>query len=246
MTPKPNSGIANVRANGDFTDFAILCEEEKIDVHRVIISGKSPVFYRACTSRFSEATSRTYRIDDFPLAVVERMVEYMYTGDYSSPDEDSTSEENVNHVPVLSVHTTMASIADKYDIQGLVALATEKYANTLENDPDFEKFLDSVADIYCIPAEISQPLRDAAVEFARSAARTAVDSWKGWDKLQEVLSDCPEFSKEFLCSVIQRPVMPILGHCDHCQNWGTKGPVEVLQCRCTNCGKTGGTLGPWE
>lgn len=44
---------SSVRENGDFTDFAILCEEEKIDVHRVIISGKSSVFYRACTSRFS-------------------------------------------------------------------------------------------------------------------------------------------------------------------------------------------------
>lgn len=45
--------VSSVRANGDFTDFAILCEEERIDVHRVIISGKSSVFYRACTSGFS-------------------------------------------------------------------------------------------------------------------------------------------------------------------------------------------------
>lgn len=174
------------------------------------------------------------------------MVEYMYTGDYSSPDEDSTSEDNADHLPVLSVHTAMASLADKYDIKGLVALATERYTNTLKNDPDFEKFLDSVADIYRMPAEASQPLRDAAVEFARREARTAVDSWKGWDKFQEVLSDCPQFSKEFLCSIIQRPVMPILGHCGRCQQSGTKVPVEVLQCRCTNCGKTGATLDPQE
>ena len=174
------------------------------------------------------------------------MVEYMYTGNYSDPDEDSSSEDNADQVPVLSVHTAMASLADKYDITGLVALATQKYTNSLENDPDFEKFLGSVANIYRMPAEVSQPLRDAAVEFARREARTAVDSWKGWDKFQEVLSDCSQFSKEVLCSVIQRPVMPILGHCGRCQNWGTKVPVEVVQCRCTNCGFLDATVEPWE
>ncbi|RSL41129.1 hypothetical protein CEP54_015916 [Fusarium duplospermum] len=188
MAPKSCSGISNVLENGDFIDFGILCRDERIDVHRVVISGRSPVFYRACTSRFSEATSRTYRIDDFPLAVVERMVEYMYTGDYSNPDNESnTSEGDAEELPVLLLHTTMTSLADKYDIQGLVALATEKYTEALKNDKDFEKFLDSVPKVYDMPAELSQPLRDAAVDFARREVRKAVDSWKAWSKFEEVV-----------------------------------------------------------
>ncbi|RMJ15470.1 hypothetical protein CDV36_004882 [Fusarium kuroshium] len=248
MTSKSCSGISNVRENGDFTDFGILCGDERIDVHRVVISGRSPVLYRACTSRFSEATSRTYRIDDFPLAVVERMVEYMYTGNYSDPDESNTSGSDAEELPVLLLHTTMASLADKYDIEGLVALATKKYTEALKNDRDFEKFLDSVPEIYGMPAELSQPLRDAAVVFARREVREAVDSWKAWSKFEEVVRDCPQFSKEFLCSVIRNPLKPMLGYCGRCQDDKTKVPVEVLQCRCTKCGKGGATLesGEWE
>ncbi|KAI8652070.1 BTB domain-containing protein [Fusarium sp. Ph1] len=254
MTPKSYSGMANVRANGDFTDFAILCEEERIDVHRVIISGKSSVFYRACTSRFSEATSRTYTIDDYPLAIVSRMVEYMYTDDYSDPDKESTTEDNTDggkELPVLFLHTAMAALADKYDIQGLIALATEKYTKCLAKNRDFAKFLDSIPNIYHMPAEASRPLREAAVEFARAEIRTAMDHGDSWHAIQEVLDDFPDFSKELLCSVLLNPLMPLEGHCGQsCTGWGKRVSVEALQCRCKKCGKGGARIttekrGPW-
>ncbi|KAJ4328126.1 hypothetical protein N0V84_001497 [Fusarium piperis] len=233
MIPQCSAGMAGVRENGDFTDFAIICEEEIINVHRVVISGKSSVFYRACLSKFSEATSRTYKIDDYPLAAVRRMVEYMYTGDYSDPDEGTTDEDDANKLPVLFVHTALASLADKYDIEGLMALVTEKYAKALKDDPDVAKFLDSVPEIYSMPAEPSQPLRDAAVDFARREARTAIDSWMGWAKFGEILDSFPQFSKELLCSLIWRPLRVSPEFCERCRGWDNL---------CIECG-TGGSAG---
>ncbi|UPK99717.1 hypothetical protein LCI18_010652 [Fusarium solani-melongenae] len=243
-----------VRENGDFTDFCILCEDERIYVHRVVISGQSPVFYRACTSGFSEATSRTYKIDDYPLAVVSRMVEYMYTGDYSDPDEESTAEDDTDagkELPVLFLHTAMAALADKYDTQGLIALATEKYTQCLAKDRDFTKFLDSVPNIYHMPEEVSQPLREAAVKFARAEIRTAMGHGGSWHAFQEALEGFPDFSKELLCSILLNPLMPLEGHCGQgCTGRGKTVSVEVLQCRCKECGKGGARIktekrGPW-
>src|SRR5690348_18501714 len=122
------------------------------------------------------------------------MVEYMYTDDYSDPDEESTTEDDTdggNELPVLFLHTAMAALADKYDIQGLISLATEKYTKCLANDRDFAKFLDSIPNIYRMPTEASQPLRQAAVEFARAEIRTAMNHGDSWHAIQEVLDDFP-------------------------------------------------------
>lgn len=180
------------------------------------------------------------------------MVEYMYTDDYSDPEEESMTEEESTteddtdggkELPVLFLHTAMAALADKYDIQGLIALATEKYTKSLANDRDFANFLDSIPNIYHMPAEASQPLREAAVEFARAEIRTAMNQGGSWQAFQEALDDFPEFSKELLCSVLLNPLMPLEGHCGQgCTGWGKRVSVEVLQCRCKKCGKGGARL----
>ncbi|KAM0431342.1 hypothetical protein ACHAPT_005317 [Fusarium lateritium] len=236
--------MANIRENGDFVDFAFLCRGERINVHRVIICKKSPVFYR-------EAKSRTYKIDDYPFAAVQGMVEYLYTGDYSEPEEKSTAEDDAeappihdaDALPVLSLHTAMVSMADKYDINGLASLAVERYTRHLEKDRNFERFLDSVPGIYNMPAVLSQRLRDAAVAFARAEVRGVMADWTGWAAFQEVLDEFPEFSKALLCSIIERP-LALQGKCRnfYCKELNKNVPVEVLQCRCKKCGKGGASV----
>lgn len=129
----------------------------------------------------------------------------MYTGDYSSPRDSSTSEDDDEEFPVLLVHTTVAMLADKYDVQGLISLAARKYGQALEEDGDFEKFLESVPDIYGMPTEPSKALRDVAVEFARREVWAVMTSRDVWDRLDETLERFPRFSKDLLGLMLHGP-----------------------------------------
>ncbi|KAG5753345.1 hypothetical protein H9Q70_004014 [Fusarium xylarioides] len=137
--------VAEARESGEFTDFAFTCEGETIPVHRIIVCGQSTVFHRACTGKFKEASSGIYDLNDHPLKVVNRMVEYLYTGAYAVPEDAS-----------MLTHATMFTLADKYGIGGLQEFAGGKYLECLHQYHKFnnQDFTSSITEVYKVPREI--------------------------------------------------------------------------------------------
>lgn len=115
-----------------------------------------------------------YSLDSHPTTIVERLVEYFYTGDYS--DMSAGAKDTTNDVNMLSVHAKMCIMAEKYGIQGLADLSTAKYGRALQNIRDMKCFLASLKHVYQ-SSKTSQfgssssndgpCLRDWAVAFAR-------------------------------------------------------------------------------
>nr|RBR01952.1 hypothetical protein FVER53263_12877 [Fusarium verticillioides] len=123
---------------GQFTDFAFPCEGTKIPVHKVIICAQSKVFNAACTSGFNEATSGVYDLSEYPLELVEMMVEYFYVGNYEDPSADMSKVS-------LSTHLSMLVLADKYAIRGLERQANLCIIRRLnEKNIELKEFLDSL------------------------------------------------------------------------------------------------------
>ncbi|EWG54752.1 hypothetical protein FVEG_17385 [Fusarium verticillioides 7600] len=142
------------RESGEFTDFAFTCEGETIPIHRIIVCSQSTVFHRACTGMFKEASSGIYDLNDHPLQVVNRMVEYLYTGVYEVPDNAG-----------LLTHATMFTLADKYGIGGLQEFAGGEYLECLYRYDKFnnQDFTRSITEVYKVPREVSKNLRNAAL-----------------------------------------------------------------------------------
>lgn len=129
---------------------AFVCEGQTINVHKIIICGQSTVFQRACTGEFKvplaakytfmpankvqEASSGIYDMNDYPLDVVNGMVEYLYTGIYAVPDDAD-----------LLTHATMFTLADKYGIGGLQELASKKYLECLDESCNYHDFASSIS-----------------------------------------------------------------------------------------------------
>lgn len=213
--------------NGDFTDFAFICEGERIAVHRVIICSQSPVFRTACIGPFKvicvalkyrhvakhkqEASSQTYSLDSHTLPTVRRMVDYFYIGDYAT---ELTEEDRCKGASsVLVVHAEMFALADKYAIEGLETLAAYKYERDLRRQQDAHEFFLSIPAVYELTPGSSRGLRDKVLCFARERLGRFITLAEVKEEFDSLTIEMPEFAKELLDSFLRHPMM---GYCYGC------------------------------
>ncbi|KAI5309742.1 hypothetical protein KEM55_002516 [Ascosphaera atra] len=140
-----------IKRNIGFSDLTIEVEEEKFEVHKIVMCSASSVMAAALTkNNFEEANTGVFRIREFDADTVGRMIDYIYRGNYvfqTSEKTDSTcipkplpSSEGER----LLEHTRVNAIADFYDILGLRQLSRSYISPVLKQhwDPDhFSEFL---------------------------------------------------------------------------------------------------------
>ncbi|KAF5250089.1 hypothetical protein FANTH_4642 [Fusarium anthophilum] len=234
--------IVQARESGEFTDFTFACNGRNIEVHKIIICSQSPVFRAACAGQFKEAFSGTYDLTSHQPDMVQLMVDYLYTGDYSI-DMNETNETNETNTTsnsgALSTHAIMYAFGEEYDIKGLRDLSAQKYSWSLDERLELDEFLNSIPFVYTLTADGSRGLRDPALEFARNKLRDAGGQSDIRDAFDELLIECPEFLRELLYYCVQAPSF---GYCP-CTGPRDKVPVEAEGYRCKECGKDGASLG---
>ncbi|KAF5552095.1 kelch 21 [Fusarium phyllophilum] len=175
---------------GQFTDFAFLCKGTKIPVQKVIICAQSKVFHAACNSGFKEATSGVYDLSEYPLELVEMMVDYFYVGHYEDPNQDASKLS-------LSKHLLMLVLADKYVIQGLESEAKSSYIRRLkQKDAEMEDFLQSLPVLYELPVAVSRDAIDAAVAHTREMLLTCTCEKASMGVVDQISDASRDFLKE--------------------------------------------------
>lgn len=172
--------------------------------------------------------------------MVQLMVDYLYTGDYSVDMDESITENTKCESPALSTHAVMHSLGDKYDIEGLRNLSIQKYCSELQGSLSVTDFFSSIPYVYTLTPESSRDLRDPVLAFARNLLGGEGPTTLGFvrDAVDELYVECPEFVKELLYSLLQNP---LLGYCP-CTGPRDTVPVEARECRCRKCGKSGVSL----
>ncbi|KAK4033062.1 hypothetical protein C8A01DRAFT_50278 [Parachaetomium inaequale] len=231
--------ISQARERDEFTDFVLTCGTERFPVHKVIVCSQSNVLHAACSKPFREAASGEYEIADQSPAMVRRIVDYFYTGDYkdcSESTQDLSKEKpgysDEEKVTALYIHVRMFTLADIYQLDCLQSLAVTKYGKALEKKPSTKDLLDSISDVYQLTPPSVRALRDRAVvalrvqlEQKRRLRQPAfADPKPSGDKsggptdtlmaaYDEVATESPKFLKDLLNSYIRSP---LLGQCHNC------------------------------
>ncbi|KAJ4327196.1 Kelch-like protein 10 [Fusarium piperis] len=106
------ASLATLLQSEKFSDMTIRCGGRDFKAHRAVVCTQSSFFDRALSSNFKEAASRVVELPDDDPEVLERFLEFLYTGTYSdkvnhtwgkpsdaammSPEE---VQENLNSTP---------------------------------------------------------------------------------------------------------------------------------------------------
>lgn len=116
--PLPPESLAvnfgHMLETGSFSDFKILVNDDTINVHKMVLAARSPVFDRMLNIDMKEKNENSLRLDDLSIDVVKRFVGYIYTDKIdlvgSKEDEGDT------------ILMELLMLADQYQMLRLKAL----------------------------------------------------------------------------------------------------------------------------
>ncbi|KAI9895995.1 hypothetical protein N3K66_009064 [Trichothecium roseum] len=143
--------LGHLLESGQYSDLKLICENQEIKVHKMVVCTQSSVLAAAVEGAFEEAKTGVIRIQEFKVETVRQMVQFLYNGEYNDQfqdqDEDTYSlfESTDNNIstPVenLAQHIRANAIADYYDIDGLAELSRKKVQYACQHSWNPESFL---------------------------------------------------------------------------------------------------------
>ncbi|KAI6211858.1 hypothetical protein M3Y96_00478800 [Aphelenchoides besseyi] len=111
-----DQGFASFFNNPFFSDAEIHVDNKIFKICRAIVSGSSPIFRAMFDKKIKEQTSGVVRIDDFEVAMVEKMLIYIY----------ENKVDNLNDIAA-----ELLPVADYYQIDSLVKICVDSIVTNL-------------------------------------------------------------------------------------------------------------------
>ncbi|KAK7419798.1 hypothetical protein QQX98_003171 [Neonectria punicea] len=99
------------------SDVVVTCDGQEFKVHGVILSAHSKYFATALNGKWKESSEKKIEIKDFDASVVEAMLRFMYSFDYTNTYSTST----------MVYDAQVYQIADKYDVPALKEHSKAKF-----------------------------------------------------------------------------------------------------------------------
>ncbi|MCJ1279303.1 hypothetical protein MMC21_007127 [Puttea exsequens] len=189
-----SEGIMKAYETGAFTDLTITCGGKDIKVHKLVVCTQSEVLRKTATNGFKESLTSVINLPDDDLALVERMIEALYSSTYDSTVSDA--EQATYGCHGFELHAAMYAIADKYGLAELKHLAQHRYrALQLPTHEAKIAFLKSIARIYSTTPAHDQSLRKIALHWVKQKPFVGVDE-EVKEFLRDVLEEVPDFNWE--------------------------------------------------
>ncbi|PPJ58850.1 hypothetical protein CBER1_09270 [Cercospora berteroae] len=151
-------GLAAAREqDAHLCDFTIICGDREWRVHKFVLGLHGGPLRAAIQGNWTEAHTNRLDLSADPVFAVDALVQSLYTFQYELADVEPTD--------VLTAHTQVCILADKYRLSGLHDLAAGKFEVDLRkvNLPN-----DDLASALTIACEALQPttkIRNAALEY---------------------------------------------------------------------------------
>ncbi|KAK4064057.1 uncharacterized protein Triagg1_9213 [Trichoderma aggressivum f. europaeum] len=116
---------------------------QTIPVHKIIVFSQSSVIEQ---TYYEEWGHGKYAICGYDFDAVERLVDYLYTGNYKTIPSDSSEEQD--KASELITHDNLMGLADEYSIPGLLQLSMEKGKAAVRDEPEIRALIECIPKVY--------------------------------------------------------------------------------------------------
>ena len=183
-------GAASLLDSEKYSDLTITTLTRSFKVHKAIVCTQSKVFAAMSDAGFRESTTSILPLEHDDPATVERMLTFLYTGDYDQCQPHGTDNNGKPFVDaMLMANTLVYSIADKYDIEPLKLLAEDKFLNAVfQSFPPLicKDFQDIVATVFSTTPDTDKGLRSIVTDIAaRDMGMDTILKSKAWKEVLE-------------------------------------------------------------
>ncbi|KAL3469489.1 BTB/POZ protein [Aspergillus californicus] len=163
ITAKPPASILHgmmrdLLLNGDYSDMTVTCEGHTFRVHQAVLCSQSPFFKGAMKSGFKEGISHAIELPADDVGTVERVVTFIYYEDYEQDGHvlDLESKTSIPSIPPSTGKEQRSAsynnlrvyiAADKFGIEPLKKLASERFEHCCKKTVDDDSFLEVIEDV---------------------------------------------------------------------------------------------------
>jgi hypothetical protein len=160
-----SSDLCSFLQDSSSSDLTLICPDGKVQVHRLMLAARSPVFNSLLNSDMQEKVSGIVKINDYKIEVVRAMVHYMYPAEIEEAFEDIVA---------------LVKIGGKYLIPTPVDDCSKKLIKSISASNVLD--LGAVADVYAV-------LLDGCANFVAENVEVLDEDWRWRTKLKS----SPEF-----------------------------------------------------
>uniref|UniRef100_A0A0A9ZD56 Speckle-type POZ protein-like protein n=1 Tax=Lygus hesperus TaxID=30085 RepID=A0A0A9ZD56_LYGHE len=156
-------GFYNMMKNKEYTDFTIIVENKRFEVHRMFLALRSPYFAAMFTTPMKESIEKEAIEKDVDKEVFELLLEYIYTDDVKTIDD---------HAEKLII------CADRYELNDLIELCEQSLLKTL-NVSNAARYL------VCVDMVRKDLLKQKIISFIGDNLKLVVNESEGWSEVSK-------------------------------------------------------------
>ncbi|CAH0055463.1 unnamed protein product, partial [Clonostachys solani] len=171
LFPNMNSDYFNTDT---FSDVVIVCEDQEFKVHRLVLACHSKYFEKQLNGNWK----------DFDPGIVESMLRYMYSFNYS----------NIRGVSSMVHDAQVYQIADKYDIPTLKEYSKDRFCKFITTGWNMDEFPLAINVVYESTPSEDRGLRDLVVETSLLHLDTLLEQ----DGFSNILRTNADFSADLI------------------------------------------------
>ncbi|KAF4963623.1 hypothetical protein FSARC_8408 [Fusarium sarcochroum] len=110
-----HAAISTLLYNEKFSDMIILCDGREFKAHRAIVCTQSSFFDKALSNNLKEATDRVIELPEDDPDILERFLEFLYTGTYS--DGVKSTWGRPSDVAMMDPETVQRNLQDPAGVE---------------------------------------------------------------------------------------------------------------------------------
>ncbi|KAI1502473.1 hypothetical protein F5X99DRAFT_427129 [Biscogniauxia marginata] len=206
-TQPASSSPDKLYSSETYSDLVISCGGKHYKVHKAIICPRFKFFAKACSEHYKEGSSGTVELPEDDPYIVNIMIYYLYHLDYDASSlmrgTENTEDELTKDVfgavfapqprsPALVLHAKVYALAEKYFIDSLKALSTQKFETMALKEsiaiygPGYpDGLVEVMQEVYTFTVDNDRGLRDIVIK-ALHKHRRLLDSVEARDVLKEI------------------------------------------------------------
>ncbi|KAM6485100.1 hypothetical protein HDV62DRAFT_403860 [Trichoderma sp. SZMC 28011] len=163
---------------------------QTIPVHKIIVFSQSSVIEQ---TYYEEWGHGKYAICGYDFDDVQRLVDYLYTGDYKTTPSDSSEEQDKTFE--LIAHGNLLGLAEEYGIPGLLQLSMEKGKATIRDELETRALIECIPKIYESVINPDSMIFNLMIESIRERiGRTPLDLNARYI-LNSAMQEVPDFAR---------------------------------------------------
>ncbi|KAL7939201.1 hypothetical protein V8C35DRAFT_275055 [Trichoderma chlorosporum] len=197
-------GCGGAREYGEYSDLELVCDGQTLAAHKLVVCTQSKIVRLSDRELNSKVFSR-YKVNDCSFGDLQKIIDYLYTGDYDTVSEVSSGQQRVD--PEIILHARMFGLASTYSIDGLIRLSEEKFDKAFEQGRMAEDSIQVqvIIELYALQPALHRRLGDRVVSSIRARMEASSLQNTILGSLDEITRKAPAFASDLIRSFVKTP-----------------------------------------